>query len=151
MLRNMLPTAIYLSLLAQLSSALPEQLFSPLIPVKVAATFGALPNPVQYPQYTDTTAGQWQYFVPNTWTSGFFPTTGYALDTRLRLCGSTPANALGTADWLGLARSASNGLLNLNASDGLGHDVGFISFPFIEELLVCVCCDVCGRCGLIIG
>lgn len=138
MLRNMLTTGLYLFLLVQLGSALPEQLFSSSIPIKVAATFGALPNPVQYPQYTDSTAGDWQYFVPNTWTSGFFPATGYALDTRQRLCGATPANALGTANWLTLARSASNGLLNLNASDGIGHDVGFISFPFVEELLVCV-------------
>lgn len=120
------------------SPALPAQLFSPLIPLKVSNTFALLPSPIQYPQYTDTTAGKWILFDPNLWTSGFFPVTGYALNTRLALCGATPANGLGMADWLDLGRSASNGLLDLNASSGIGHDVGFISFPFVEELLVCV-------------
>ena len=119
-------------------AAIPSELFSSLIPQKVLNTFNALPSPIQYPQYTDTIAGTWLYFTPNTWTSGFFPAAGYALNTRKTLCGATPTNALAVGDWLSLARSASNGLLSLNASDGLGHDVGFISFPFVEELALCV-------------
>lgn len=47
-------------------------------------------------------------------------------------------NGLGVGDWLSLARSASNGLLSLDASHGIGHDVGFISFPFVEELALFV-------------
>jgi len=126
------------SLSALALAAIPPELFSPLIPQKVLNTFNALPSPIQYPQYTDTVAGTWLYFSPNTWTSGFFPATGYALNTRKALCGATPTNGLGRGDWLSLARSASNGLLSINADDGIEHDVGFISFPFVEELALCV-------------
>ncbi|PPQ65306.1 hypothetical protein CVT24_011433 [Panaeolus cyanescens] len=125
-----------LSLPALISAEGPPELWSPLVPQKVAATFKALPNPIQYPQYTDTTAGKWLYFSPNTWTSGFFPVTAYALNTRKQLCGATNANQLGIADWLSLGRSSSNGLLSLDADHGIGHDVGFISFPFVEELAI---------------
>lgn len=131
----MMLTGPVLGAVLQLASA-PSQLFSPLIPQKVLATFNALPSPVQYPQYTDTTTGKWQYFTPWTWTSGFFPVTGYALNTRKTLCGGTPANGLGVADWLALGRSASTGLIGLDASHGIGHDVGFLSFPFVEELTI---------------
>jgi len=130
----MLATLFVLSILPFVLAAVPSQLFSSLIPQKVLATFHALPYPINYPQYTDTTAGKWIYFDPNLWTSGFFPITGYAVNTRAKLCGATTANGLGMADWLNLARSASNGLLSLDADQGIGHDVGFISFPFIEEL-----------------
>lgn len=114
----------------------PTELFSPLIPEKVFKTFEALPNPAQYPQYTDSSVGKWQYFVPDTWTSGFFPVTAYALNTRKNLCGATPANGLGTADWLTLGRSASNGLIPLETKNSQGHDVGFLSYPFVEELVM---------------
>ena len=119
-------------------TSIPSELFSSLIPQKVLNTFQALPSPIQYPQYTDTVAGEWLYFEPNTWTSGFFPATGYALNTRKALCGTTPTNGLGVADWLDLGRTASDGLLSLDASHGLEHDVGFISFAFVEELALCV-------------
>lgn len=135
----LLKTSVVLGLLSfsPFSQAvLPSELFSSDIPTKVLATFKALPQLVQYPQYTDTGPGKWLYFSPNTWTSGFFPVTGYALNTRKQLCGATPANGLNNADWLNLARSASNGLLSLNANNGIGHDVGFISYPFIQELVV---------------
>lgn len=116
------------------TAALSDVLFSSDIPNKVVAAFNTLPAPIQYPQYTDTSAGKWLFFSPNTWTSGFFPATAYAMNTRQTLCGSTPANGLAMADWVSLGRSASNGLLSLNANSGIGHDVGFISFPFVEEL-----------------
>ncbi|KAJ3564120.1 hypothetical protein NP233_g8509 [Leucocoprinus birnbaumii] len=119
-----------------LGATVPAELFSPLIPQKVLATFKALPNPVQYPQYTDQNAGKWQYFAPDTWTSGFFPATGYALNTRKQLCGATQSNQLGIADWVALGRSASTGEIPLETSNHQGHDVGFLSFPFIQELLV---------------
>ncbi|KAF8894707.1 glycoside hydrolase family 88 protein [Infundibulicybe gibba] len=77
----------------------PAQLFSPLIPQKVLATFRNIPRAIQYPQYTDTSAGN-------------------------------------CADWLALGRSVSSGLVPLEAKNSVGHDVGFISFPFIEELVV---------------
>jgi hypothetical protein len=124
------------SLLATASAAKPPaELFSSLIPQKVLATFNALPNPVEYPQYT-TTDGVWQYFVPDTWTSGFFPVTGYALNTRKTICGASDVNGLGAADWVALSRAASNGLIPLEVKTGVGHDVGFLSFPFVEELVM---------------
>ncbi|KAG6853445.1 hypothetical protein C0991_004370 [Blastosporella zonata] len=113
----------------------PAELYSPIVPQKVLATFNALPNPVKYPQYT-TTTGNWLYFVPDTWTSGFFPATPYALNARQKVCPPTPGNALGIANWLTLGRSASTGLIPLEAGNNQGHDQGFLSFPFTEELAV---------------
>lgn len=125
------------SILAVAVAAPPAQIFSPLVPQKVLATFKALPKPIQYPQYTNT-GGTWLYFSPDTWTSGFFPVTGYALNTRKTLCGATTANGLGSADWVSLGRSASTGLLPLVTRNNVGHDVGFLSFPFVEELAMLV-------------
>ncbi|KAG6836568.1 hypothetical protein H0H93_006672 [Arthromyces matolae] len=115
--------------------SVPPELFSPLVPQKVLSTYNALPKPVQYPQYT-TTTGQWLYFSPDTWTSGFFPATPYALNSRKAVCPPTDANGLSIADWLTLGRSASTGLIPLEAGNHQGHDQGFLSFPFAEELAV---------------
>jgi hypothetical protein len=67
----MFASVYLLAVLAPLvaTQTVPAQLFSSLIPQKVLATAKALPGPIQYPQYTDTSAGAWQYFVPDTWTS----------------------------------------------------------------------------------
>jgi hypothetical protein len=119
-------------------AAVPVELFSPLVPTKVLATVSSLPNPIQYPQYTHTTAGEWLLFSPDTWTSGFLPVTLYALNSRNSLCGATHDNKLGIADWLTLGRSTSSGLIGLETSNTLGHDVGFISMAFQEELLMYV-------------
>ncbi|KAF8831798.1 hypothetical protein HHX47_DHR1001178 [Lentinula edodes] len=126
---------------ATASSTLPDELFSPLIPQKIANTSNSLPSPIQYPQYTNTwnvsNPGTWLDFIPDTWTSGFFPASLYALNTRKTLCGATDANALGIADWLELGRSTSTGLIPLETNNtNLQHDVGFVSFPFAEELLI---------------
>jgi hypothetical protein len=118
------------------SQTVPAQLYSNLIPQKVLATTKALPAPLEYPQYTDTSKGDWIYFNPDLWTSGFFPATLYALDARKTLCGATPANGLNIADWLTLGRSTSNGLIPLELVNTVGHDVGFLSFPFVEELAI---------------
>lgn len=114
-------------------AAVPAELFSPLVAQKVHATFNLLPNPIQYPHTTDSTLGKWGLVSPVWWTSGFIPATGYLLNTRKTLCGN-PSNELGTTDWLKLSRSASTALLSLSDAGGIGHDVGFISFPFVEEL-----------------
>ncbi|KAK2460626.1 hypothetical protein APHAL10511_007096 [Amanita phalloides] len=108
------------------------QLFSPLIPHKVSATFAALPHPALYPQYTNS-SGSWLYFSPDTWTSGFLPAIGYALNIRQRRCPSADDSHL---DWLSLSRAASTALLPLETSNSVGHDVGFLSFPFMDELAV---------------
>ncbi|KAJ7632123.1 glycoside hydrolase family 88 protein [Roridomyces roridus] len=128
---------ICLSLLPlAVAQSVPAQLFSSIIPPKVLATFKSLPSPIQYPQYTDTIQGEWIDFVPDTWTSAFFPATLYALNTRKTLCGATPSNGLNAANWLALGRSASNGLIPLELTNNQGHDVGFLSFPFVEELKI---------------
>lgn len=133
--RSMTHALAILAILAPtiLGANVPPELFSPLVPQKILATFKALPNPTKYPQYT-TTTGTWQLFSPDTWTSGFFPTTGYALNTRKTLCGATASNGLGIANWLELAREASAALVPLEIKNNQGHDVGFLSFPFVEEL-----------------
>lgn len=88
---------------------------------------------IRYPQYTDTTAGKWILFGPDTWTSGFFPATLYALNERKTVCPATAANGLAQADWLNLGRSISTGLIPLTIKTGVGHDLGFLSFPFVDE------------------
>lgn len=132
----MIVTLFVLSTLSFVLAGVPSEVFSSLIAQKSLAAFHALPSSIEYPQYTDTTAGDWIYFVPNTWTSAFLPSSLYLLNTRAELCGTTASNGLGTADWLDLARSASTALLSLNASAGIGHDVGFISYAFVAELAV---------------
>ncbi|KAF9448915.1 glycoside hydrolase family 88 protein [Macrolepiota fuliginosa MF-IS2] len=127
-------TALALFTPTVLGATVPPELFSPLVPQKILATFQNLPNPTKYPQYTDQTVGAWQLFSPDTWTSGFFPATGYALNTRKSLCGATSSNGLDIADWLELSREASTALVPLEIKNNEGHDVGFLSFPFVEEL-----------------
>jgi hypothetical protein len=118
------------------AASIPSQLFSPLVPSKILNTTRSLPAALKYPQYTDQTAGAWQLFSPDTWTSGFFPSTLYALNTRTKLCAPTQSNGLAAADWLTLARSVSTGEVPLEAGNNQGHDQGFLSFPFMQELLV---------------
>ncbi|PFH52460.1 glycoside hydrolase family 88 protein [Amanita thiersii Skay4041] len=114
-------------------SSVPQELFSTLIRQKVLATYNALPQPTKYPQYTDMSIGRWQFFSPDTWTSGFFPVTAYALNTRKHLCLAGPQDP---TDWLSIGRAASSALIPLESANHVGHDVGFLSFPFIEELVI---------------
>lgn len=130
----MLITLFVLSTLPFVLADVPVEVFSPLIAQKSLATFHALPSPIEYPQYTDAT-GHWMYFAPYIWTSAFFPSSLYLLNTRAKLCGATASSDLGRTDWLKLARSASTALAFLNDSR-LKHDVGFISEPFVKELHV---------------
>lgn len=116
-----------------LAATVPSELFSDLVPSKILATTKLLPSPLTYPQYTST-SGSWLLFSPDTWTSGFFPSTLYALNTRKTLCGATSANGLGAADWLDLGRYLSSGEISLEGGNSEGHDQGFLSFPFVEEL-----------------
>lgn len=130
----MFVTLFVLSTLPFVLADVPSEVFSPLIEQKIFDTFHALPSPTKYPQYTN--AGDWLYFDPNTWTSAFFPSSLYLLNTRAALCGATASNDASTANWLDLARSASTALLSINANAGIGHDVGFISYAFAAELAV---------------
>lgn len=116
---------------------LPAEAFSSLIPQKVLATANTHRSPAQYPQYTDRTVGTWQWFSPDTWTTGFFPSTLYALHTRSQLC-SGDAGGLKETDWLSLGRRWNAAEAPLETKTGVGHDVGFLSFPFMDELAVYV-------------
>lgn len=117
--------------------SLPTELFSPLVAQKVLATAQTAHSPPKYPQYTDRVQGVWQYFSPDTWTSGFFPATLYALHTRASLC---PSQVLSATNWLSLAQRWSAAEVPLETHTGVGHDVGFLSFPFDLELEVYVLC-----------
>ncbi|TFK27350.1 glucuronyl hydrolase [Coprinopsis marcescibilis] len=109
---------------------IPSELLSPLGPQKILAAERARPN-LRWPQYTNA-GGQWLWFDSGAWTSGFFPATHYALNSRRIQCGANDRNGLNIADWRALGINSSRGL-PLDASK-VGHDVGFISFPFVEEL-----------------
>ncbi|KAF7796235.1 hypothetical protein EIP86_007409 [Pleurotus ostreatoroseus] len=129
--------ALQLASVAACTATPPAELFSPLIAQKILATAKTQHNPSQYPQWTDRTAGVWQYFNPDTWTSGFFPATLYALSARAALCpNSSAAQGLNGTDWLALAQMWSAAEVPLETNTTVGHDVGFLSFPFVDELAV---------------
>ncbi|KDQ33933.1 glycoside hydrolase family 88 protein [Pleurotus ostreatus PC15] len=115
-------------------ATVPPELFSPLVAQKVLATAKTPPSPIQFPQYTDATAGNWLLFNPDTWTTGFFPATLYEMNRRQKLCGAK--HGVGDVDWLKLGRTWSTGEIPLETKTGVGHDVGFLSFPFVEELKI---------------
>ncbi|KAF9518933.1 glycoside hydrolase family 88 protein [Hydnum rufescens UP504] len=121
--------ALTLLVSASVVLGLPENLYSPLISSKLAATSATYLG--KYPQYTDhASPAQWIWFNPDGWTSGFLPATLYELHTRQSLC---PEQSDGI-DWLSRARNWSAGLVPLETANHVGHDVGFLSFPFVEEL-----------------
>ncbi|KAI9462522.1 d-4,5 unsaturated-glucuronyl hydrolase-like protein [Russula earlei] len=113
---------------------LPPELFSPLIPQKLLATAELVQGiPTSYPQYTTRDTGVWLFLPADTWTSGFLPATFYALAERAAIC---PCSMDGTtsAQWLQIARSSATGEMPLETRTNVGHDVGFLSFPFVDEL-----------------
>ncbi|TFK46016.1 d-4,5 unsaturated-glucuronyl hydrolase-like protein [Heliocybe sulcata] len=112
----------------------PSQLYDPLVAQKLLTSAQSVPNnPIQYPQYTSRDNGQWQYFPADYWTTGFLPAACYALYTRFNsLCpNSTAAN-----QFLELGRGLSTGEVPLEAHTTVGHDVGFLSFPFVDEVAI---------------
>lgn len=111
-----------------------DDLYSSRIPAKILATAQTTHNPAAFPEYTTRNTGVWQYFVPNTWTTGFFPATPYLMNRRQQLCPGSSSS--GTADWLSYGRSWSTAIIPLETNNTLEHDVGFVSFPFAQELLV---------------
>jgi hypothetical protein len=117
----------------QRRSTVPDELWSPLVAQKVYRT-AANVSSTRYPQLTDRVQGKWVTYDVNYWTSGFLPVELYALRRREELCPSVSSGV----DWLKLGRQWSYGLLSLIHHNGVGHDVGFISFPFVEELVMYV-------------
>ncbi|KAF9265801.1 glycoside hydrolase family 88 protein [Marasmius fiardii PR-910] len=124
------------SLYRDVQNVPPAELYSPLIPQKVLRSYSSLPSPIQYPQWTDQSVGKWDYFVPDTWTSGFFPATLYEMHNRQNLCPENSDAAGPGRDWLDLGRKACDGLVGLPGHNTQGHDVGFLSFAFLEELKI---------------
>ncbi|KAI0303288.1 d-4,5 unsaturated-glucuronyl hydrolase-like protein [Multifurca ochricompacta] len=117
-------------------SRLSPEFFSPLIVQKLLATSQHTPGvSTSYPQYTTRDTGAWKYFPADTWTSGFLPATFYALAERATIC---PPSMNGTtaAQWLEIGRSSATGEIPLELHTGVGHDVGFLSFPFVDELTI---------------
>ena len=115
----------------------PPELYSPLIPQKLLNTSSVQHTRAQYPQYTDRAIGEWKWFSPDLWTTGFFPAMLYEFNTRRQLCHGSGAGDVDT-DWVGLGRSWSTAELPLEVKNHVGHDVGFLSYPFIQELPLCV-------------
>lgn len=113
----------------------PTELFSPEVAQKIASTASNLSLPTLYPEYTDA-SGKWLYFETDTWTTGFFPSLLYAMNARSVMCANsqTSDETLNGTDWLNLARSWASPEVTLESNNSLGHDVGFVSFPFQDEL-----------------
>ncbi|KAI0263721.1 d-4,5 unsaturated-glucuronyl hydrolase-like protein [Gloeopeniophorella convolvens] len=129
-------SALPAALAANRRTYLPSELFSPLVTQKLLTTAQLKPGvPSSYPQYTTRDTGAWLFFGADTWTSGFLPATFYALAERAAIC---PRSMNGTtaAQWIQFGRSSSTGEIGLEAHTGVGHDVGFLSYPFVDELNV---------------
>ena len=113
---------------------LPPLLFSPLITQKLLSDAQLMPGvPTSYPQYTTPDTGVWRYFGADNWTSGFLPATFYALAERASIC-PCALNGTTTTQWLEIGRSSATGEIPLEVYTSVGHDVGFLSFPFVDEL-----------------
>ena len=130
LLLSSLTGAAQLAWAASVTATPPPELFSPLIAQKFLATAQTQHSPPQYPQWTDRNTGAWDWFAPDTWTSGFLPVALYALHDRATLC---PASGINTTDWVTLAQSWSTAEIPLETKTSVGHDVVFLSFPFVEE------------------
>lgn len=71
----------------------------------------------------------------DSWTSGFYPATLYAMHDRAKLCLSSNA---AVDVWRQLGQSWGTGEIPLATVNTVGHDVGFLSAPFMQEVRMCV-------------
>ncbi|KAF9029145.1 Six-hairpin glycosidase [Hymenopellis radicata] len=111
------------------SQSAPRELYSSLIFSKSLSTVQSH-STTSYPQLT-TRTGTWQNTAADSWTSGFFPAMMYELNKRKALCPSEDAS---NTNWRALGQAWSTALIPLGTSNSVGHDVGFLSFPFVDEL-----------------
>ncbi|KAF8900326.1 d-4,5 unsaturated-glucuronyl hydrolase-like protein [Mucidula mucida] len=111
------------------SQSAPRELYSSLIFSKSLSTVQSH-STTSYPQQT-TRTGTWQNTAADSWTSGFFPAMMYELNKRKALCPSEDAS---NTNWRTLGQAWSTALIPLGKSNSVGHDVGFLSFPFVDEL-----------------
>ena len=108
----------------------PEEVYSRLVSSKILATAGDRRDGKSYPHNTDQVNGIWNYVGTDWWTSGFFPATLYSMNRRSELC----PNTVDQVDWVNLGQVWATDLTSLLIKNSVGHDVGFISFPFVDEL-----------------
>ncbi|KAG8718581.1 hypothetical protein FRC08_004949 [Ceratobasidium sp. 394] len=109
-----------------------DSIFSPYIAQKYARV-GSKYRAAQFP-HTTAANGTWTWNGADWWTSGFLPASFYLLNERKTLC---PKNKnLSSVDWLTLGRHWSDSLVPLQSGNGQGHDQGFLSLPYMEELRV---------------
>ncbi|ETW75184.1 glycoside hydrolase family 88 protein [Heterobasidion irregulare TC 32-1] len=119
------------------SSPPPPELFSSLVSRKLLTTASLVSSPhipTNYPAQTTRDTGAWQLAPADTWTTGFLPSTFYALHTRAALCPARFGNE--SAQWLALGRQWATGEDPLTVLNHQGHDVGFLSYPFVDELTI---------------
>jgi hypothetical protein len=133
------------------AQTVPAELFSSSTLSKVLTLANTTATPSTWPEYTGAD-GSWELEAESDWTSGFFPSSLYLLHQRDLLCPSVrplpvihssvrhsadyvSQSADGT-DWLALARTWSSGLYAPSEAVLASwlHDVGFNSFPMLEEL-----------------
>ncbi|KZP01217.1 glycoside hydrolase family 88 protein [Calocera viscosa TUFC12733] len=117
------------------AQSIPVELYSPIIAQKLLKTAQSQSSPSSYPQYTNPGGnGSWDLFSADTWTSAFFSGELYLLNQRFTiLCPGGAANVNGT-DWIVDGQDWSEGLASLTTTNTLGHDVGFISQPFRDDV-----------------
>lgn len=121
---------VFSALPASWAAEPPKELYSSLVSSKILATAGDRRDGKSYPHNTDQVNGIWNYVATNWWTSGFFPATLYSMNRRSELC----PNTVDKVDWVNLGQVWSADLTSLLIKNSVGHDVGFISFPFVDEL-----------------
>ncbi|KAF8577576.1 glycoside hydrolase family 88 protein [Ramaria rubella] len=107
------------------------EVYSPLIAQKVLVT--AQNNTGDYPWYTDSEIGKWNWFVPNNWISGFLPATLFKLNTRSKKCRSTQIHGV---DYRALGNQWTPEIVPLEIMSSVGVDIGFLSYPLQEQLLL---------------
>ncbi|KAI0311501.1 d-4,5 unsaturated-glucuronyl hydrolase-like protein [Amylostereum chailletii] len=114
----------------------PAELYQSLVAEKLLTTArNASGIPTTYPQYTTRDTGEWLYFAADGWTTGFLPSTFYLLHERAQLCPHS-TGGISAEKWLELGRTSATGEIQLEKVNHQGHDVGFLSFPFADELNV---------------
>lgn len=111
---------------------IPPELYSNLVQQKVLAVANAFTG--QYPEWTDVAHdGQWKFFTPDQWTSGFFPASLMLLNERGAKCPDVVTAADATSA-LALGRAWSAPLTGLEVHSTLEHDVGCVRLTFPVSL-----------------
>ncbi|KAH7104069.1 Six-hairpin glycosidase [Auriculariales sp. MPI-PUGE-AT-0066] len=111
----------------------PATLFDPLIAAKLLHEAETVNAPPLLPSITSTD-GKWMWTSPNNWTAGFLPATLYQLAKRECLCPSSTLVGDSVPNWLEYGRTWTGPVATLHWNNTVGHDVGYVSFPFVDEV-----------------